>query len=613
MEHALGRYAVAKAELEDAVDKGLECLRRRRTARRPAPHEALLQSSLTSRSALPEPPSPSGSVKGDLFGPSLKQSKHQCDGTRGGPHGHRRRVGHSPSPDHRLTTWTQTAAQVARGNIAPADRQHVALWLGRFGAVRRGLRPRGAHRVALRRRRARAHRGPGPSGRAGRYGQGAEPQAAGQDRPHRRVRSLRELLAMGRLPESCIPPRTSSRSGPRRGSTRRWPTSARGGCKGSEPPSSIRVPALASHLLDAEGQSHLEQAALSRSGWSPSSRPPSDRAPRHRARLPPRGVGGLRQPSDRLPGPAVSLRDRCSALGGHLGGDGLLPAFRLLLDAVRHAGLDVTVWASDSERAQGHPPGRARAFCAGRSMRPGAPGPRAPLGPRLLPRGLVRPALPGPPFRSDESSHGAVITRSGRRRRPGGGLINVSRMADVACLLCRPAPEELRPPGPRPGRPEINERPQLPALGSTHRSSCDRSPVSEHRDKSGRPAATRERRAARPLTFGGDHRVTQRLLPPASPTDVSVAGGYTDDDERSVRSTFGWWSPWLTRNLPLASPTDKWQQQERRAGARVVIVHGVQTPLDTRGEGHLPAPQAPTPRSQISFSPGSGVDQKSPG
>ena len=56
----------------------------------------------------------------------------------------------------------------------------------------------------------------------------------------------------------------------------------------------------------------------------------------------------------------------------------------------------------------------------------------------------------------------------------------------------------------------------------------------------------------------------------------------------------------------------KWQQQERRAGARVVIVHGVQTPLDTRGEGHLPAPQAPTPRSQISFSPGSGGRSKKP-
>ncbi len=37
VEHALGRYAAAKAELEDAADKGLECLRRRRTARRPAP------------------------------------------------------------------------------------------------------------------------------------------------------------------------------------------------------------------------------------------------------------------------------------------------------------------------------------------------------------------------------------------------------------------------------------------------------------------------------------------------------------------------------------------------------------------------------------------------
>ena len=39
------------------------------------------------------------------------------------------------------------------------------------------------------------------------------------------------------------------------------------------------------------------------------------------------------------------------------------------------------------------------------------------------------------------------------------------------------------------------------------------------------------------------------------------------------------------------------------AGARVVIVHGVQTPLDTRGEGHLPAAQASTPLGYVMLAP----------
>ena len=99
------------------------------------------------------------------------------------------------------------SGEVARGKIAPADRQHVRRGSGASqGRADVAFALEGCTGMALRRRGARADRGPGPSGRAGRYGQGARAASSGPRPTTPTPRLLRELLAMGRLPESWIPP-----------------------------------------------------------------------------------------------------------------------------------------------------------------------------------------------------------------------------------------------------------------------------------------------------------------------------------------------------------------------------------------------------------------------
>ena len=93
-----------------------------------------------------------------------------------------------------------------------------------------------------------------------------------------------------------------------------------------------------------------------------------------------------------------------------------------------------------------------------------------------------------------------------------------------------PAPALLLPPGCRPGRPETHERRQPPSAGYPYPSSCDRSSVSAHRDKSGRPAATRERRAACPLfLIGADrHGLTRRDPRPVVAVPTEAFGSRPD-------------------------------------------------------------------------------------
>ena len=179
-------------------------------------------------------------------------------------------------------------------------------------------------------------------------------QRAKTDRSDARLQ--RELLATGRLPESWVPPdhvlevRARVRlykdlADERRG----WMQRIR------DTVFHHGVPALACHLLDADGQAHLEKAELS----------PAGRASVEVA---------LRQ-IDRLDTELSALRHElvafgqhqlgCRALQGHYGVGALLSVaiweelgdcrrFGSSSDAVRHSGLDVTVWASDSKRAQGH-------------------------------------------------------------------------------------------------------------------------------------------------------------------------------------------------------------------------------------------------------------------
>ena len=76
--------------------------------------------------------------------------------------------------------------ETIRGKIAPADRQQLRSWLGRFHGrtgVVFALEGCTGWRFVV--EEARAGGGRGPSGRAGRHRQGAGPQATGQDRRDR--------------------------------------------------------------------------------------------------------------------------------------------------------------------------------------------------------------------------------------------------------------------------------------------------------------------------------------------------------------------------------------------------------------------------------------------
>jgi len=246
--------------------------------------------------------------------------------------------------------------EVSRGKIAPADRQHVRSWLARFAGrsdVAFALEGCTGWRFVveeLKRVGAEAHLAE-PADTAKERGR---KQRAKTDRSDARLQ--RELLATGRLPESWIPPEHVLEVRARVRLYKDLADERRGWMQ------RIRatvfhqgVPALACHLLDADGQAHLEKAEL-----SPAGRESVEVA--------------LRQ-IDRLDTELSALRHElvafgqhqlgCRALQSHYGVGALLSVaiweelgdcrrFGSSSDAVRHSGLDVTVWASDSKRAQGH-------------------------------------------------------------------------------------------------------------------------------------------------------------------------------------------------------------------------------------------------------------------
>ena len=212
--------------------------------------------------------------------------------------------------------------EVSRGKIAPADRAQVRSWLGRFdgrGDVAFALEGCTGWRFVveeLARVGAKAHLAE-PADTAKERGR---KQRAKTDRTDARL--LRELLAMGRLPESWIPPdhvlevRARVRLYKALADERRgWMQRIRATLFHQG------VPALACHLLDADGQAHLEKADL-----SPSGRQAVEVALRQiehleveLERAAPR-AGRLRPPPERVPGPPGPLWDRGPAVGGHLGG-----------------------------------------------------------------------------------------------------------------------------------------------------------------------------------------------------------------------------------------------------------------------------------------------------
>src|SRR5271167_5230471 len=159
------------------------------------------------------------------------------------------------------------SGEVKRGQIAPADRAHLRAWLARFAGrddVAFALEGCTGWRFVveeLARVGAEAHLAE-PADTAKERGR---KQRAKTDRTDARL--LRELLAMGRLPESWIPPEHVLEVRARVRLYKALADERRGWMQ------RIRAtlfhqgaPALACHLLDGDGQAHLEKADLSVSG-----------------------------------------------------------------------------------------------------------------------------------------------------------------------------------------------------------------------------------------------------------------------------------------------------------------------------------------------------------
>ena len=130
------------------------------------------------------------------------------------------------------------------------------------------------------------------------------------------------------------------------------------------------VPALACHLLDLDGQAHLDKAELSPAG-------------RQLVEVALRQIDHLEAELSQLRTELVAFGRQvgCRAIQSHYGIEALLSVaiweelgdcrrFSSSSDAVRHTGLDVTVWSSDSKRSKGHLARQGRRFCDGRFTRP---------------------------------------------------------------------------------------------------------------------------------------------------------------------------------------------------------------------------------------------------
>jgi transposase len=95
----------------------------------------------------------------------------------------------------------QATGRWERGRIVPADRQHLAAWLGRFdgaGQVEFAMEGCTGRRYVAEEMRA-ARRGAACGGAGGYLGAAGAERLAKTDRADARL--LRELLAAGRLPE----------------------------------------------------------------------------------------------------------------------------------------------------------------------------------------------------------------------------------------------------------------------------------------------------------------------------------------------------------------------------------------------------------------------------
>ena len=242
-----------------------------------------------------------------------------------------------------------------RGRISPAAREPLRQWLERFEGVEARVCARGDDWLAVRGRGDRACRPRCTSRRSGGDGRQAGPQAAREDR-QQRLRADAGLLLAGELPEAWIPPvqilelRTRVRLrktliDQRTAWLQRLQAQLfhQGVPPGLKPRTAAGRQELASVELSPAGREAVE-LSLRMLDQLDRELAPIDRALQAFAR---------RQPG-------------CRALIGQLYGVGAVTATAILAelgdarrfgssdDAVRHCGLDVTVWQSDRKRAAGH-------------------------------------------------------------------------------------------------------------------------------------------------------------------------------------------------------------------------------------------------------------------
>jgi Transposase and inactivated derivatives len=169
------------------------------------------------------------------------------------------------------------------------------------------------------------------------------------------ARLQRELLAGGRLPESWIPPDHVLEIRARMRLYQALADERKGWMQRVHATLFHQgVPALPK-LLSGEGRLRLEKADLSPAG-------------RQAVEVALRQIDGLNDELARLRAELVGFGRRqrgCRAIQSHYGIGALLSVaiweelgdcrrFTSSSDAVRHTGLDVTVWSSDAKRAKGH-------------------------------------------------------------------------------------------------------------------------------------------------------------------------------------------------------------------------------------------------------------------
>ncbi len=254
--------------------------------------------------------------------------------------------------------WTDTGTgEVSRGRIAPADREHLRVWLGQFKRRRRvefamegctGWRYV-AEEVA--RIGGVAHVGE-PADVAALRGKKRRAKTDRTDTDH-----LLDLLVSGRLPESWVPPEAVLEA---RAKVRLYKDLSEERTRWIQRTHAslfhLGVPAIAGGLSTVAGRQAVEAAELSP-------------AVRQAVRVGLEVIDTRSAQLDRLRAELVGIARRqpaCAALQANMFGVGWLTAvfiwaemgdarrFSTSDDAVRYAGLDITVYSSDDHRAAGH-------------------------------------------------------------------------------------------------------------------------------------------------------------------------------------------------------------------------------------------------------------------